>query len=358
MSIDERVLEEGDWTGPGAARTSCATPSVDLAVLEVARGGILRRGLAVDRCDAAVVTNVSADHLGEYGVHDLATMARVKAVVGSVVAPRGRVVLGADSQPLVELVAPATASPRRSPGSPSPPTTRSCSPTAPPAARPGSLAPRATSPAPAARTRPARPISELPFCFGGAADHNVANALAAAALASALGLPDAAIVAGLRSFAPTTPAAPTSPSSATSRCSSTSPTTPPASAASAPAHQPPRRPSPARRHRRRRRPPRRRHPRRRPRRPRAHARPRPRPRPRALPPRPRPRRGPRPAAPDPARPRRPRGRRRHRPRRGRRADVAASPGPAPATRGDPRARRPRRGPGRAAAPRRPLTPAP
>ena len=105
MSVAERPLEPGDWTGPAAARTVLRHPEVDLAVLEVARGGILRRGLAVDRCDAAAVLNVSADHLGEYGIHDLAAMARVKAVVGSIVAPHGRVVLGADSPPLVDLVA-------------------------------------------------------------------------------------------------------------------------------------------------------------------------------------------------------------------------------------------------------------
>jgi len=201
MSVDERLLEAGDWTGPGAARTVLRHPEVELAVLEVARGGILRRGLAVDRCDAAVITNVSDDHLGDHGVHDLQTMARVKAVVARVVAPGGRVVLGADSPPLVELVAS---------GHPFP------APLVWFALRhdhPQLLAHRAqsgeawfVSPAGAlTRARGAAeqalvPVAELPFCFAGAAHHNVANALAAAALAGALGLPDAAIVAGLRSF--------------------------------------------------------------------------------------------------------------------------------------------------------------
>jgi cyanophycin synthetase len=200
MSVDERPLEAGDWTGPGAARTVLRHPDVDLAVLEVARGGILRRGLGVDRCDAAAVLNVSADHLGEYGIHDLAAMARVKAVVGGIVTPRGRVVLGADSPPLVELV-------ERGHRFPAPVVWFSRRADHPTIARhlaaggeawlavDGRLC-RARGDA----CEPLVAIAELPFCFGGAAGHNVANALAAAALACALGLPDPAIVAGLRSF--------------------------------------------------------------------------------------------------------------------------------------------------------------
>jgi len=202
LSIDEHVIEEGDWTGPGAARLVLRHPGVDVAVLEVARGGILRRGLAVDRCGAAVVTNISADHLGEYGVDDLATMARVKAVVGSVVDPHGRVVLGADSQPLVDLVA----SGHRFPAP--------IAWFAQAADHPQLLAHRAAGGeawfvCPDGHLTRARgphedrlvAIAELPSCFGGAAEQNILNTLAAAALASALGLPDAAIVGGLRSFA-------------------------------------------------------------------------------------------------------------------------------------------------------------
>ena len=200
MSVDERPLEAGDWTGPGAARTVLRHPAVELAVLEVARGGILRRGLGVDRCDAAAVLNVSADHLGEYGIHDPAAMARAKAVVGGIVTPQGRVVLGADSPPLVELV-------ERGHRFPAPVVWFSRQAAHPTVARhlaaggeawlvvDGQLC-RARGAERAALVA----VAQLPFCFGGAAGHNVANALAAAALASALGLPDAAIAAGLRSF--------------------------------------------------------------------------------------------------------------------------------------------------------------
>ncbi len=200
MSVDERPLEAGDWTGPAAARTVLRHPAVDLAVLEVARGGILRRGLGVDRCDAAAVLNVSADHLGEYGIHDLAAMARVKAVVGSVVDPRGRVVLGADSPPLVDLVAAGHRFP-------APIAWFARDEQNPTVQRHLAAGGEAWFVAAGQLTRARGPrrdsllaVADIPFCFGGAAVHNVANALAAAALAGAMGLPDAAIVAGLRSF--------------------------------------------------------------------------------------------------------------------------------------------------------------
>ena len=200
MTVGERVLEEGDWTGPGAARIVLRHPEVELAVLEVARGGILRRGLAVDRCGAAVVTNISADHLGEYGVDDLATMARVKAVVGSVVAPHGRVVLGADSQPLIDLVA----SGHRFPAPIAWFALRADNPTVVAhRARGGEawfVADDHLTRARGEQTTPLVAVADLPSAFGGAAEHNVLNALAAAALAAALGIPDETIAAGLRAF--------------------------------------------------------------------------------------------------------------------------------------------------------------
>ena len=205
MSVDERPIEAGDWTGPGAARTVLRHPAVDLAVLEVARGGILRRGLGVERCDVAAILNVSADHLGEYGIHDLAAMTRAKAVVGSIVAPHGRVVLGADSPPLVDMVAAGHKFP-------APVVWFSLAaehPTVVQHLAAGGEAWFVSTDDHLVRGRSTPhgtihdrlcAVAELPFCFAGAARHNVANALAAAALAAGLGIPDAAIVAGLRSF--------------------------------------------------------------------------------------------------------------------------------------------------------------
>jgi UDP-N-acetylmuramyl tripeptide synthase len=83
----------GDYAGPAGARAVLRHPDVDFAVLETARGGLLRRGLAVRRADAAIVTNVSADHLGEYGVDTVDDIAETKLTVAHAVAASGMLVL-------------------------------------------------------------------------------------------------------------------------------------------------------------------------------------------------------------------------------------------------------------------------
>jgi len=96
LFIAGEALDSGDYSGPVGARTVLRERRVEAAVLETARGGILRRGLAVSRAHAAVVTNVSADHLGEYGIDDLGALADVKLTVASVVGATGLLVLNAD----------------------------------------------------------------------------------------------------------------------------------------------------------------------------------------------------------------------------------------------------------------------
>ncbi len=81
--VNGRRLVKGDCTGYWSARSILAAPDVDFAVLETARGGILKRGLAFDRCDVGVVLNVAADHLGLDGVDTIEDLAQVKAVVAS-----------------------------------------------------------------------------------------------------------------------------------------------------------------------------------------------------------------------------------------------------------------------------------
>ena len=98
--VDGTALDTGDYSGPAGARLVLRNDGVEAAVLETARGGILRRGLAVTRADAAIVTNVSADHFGEYGIHDLGALADVKLTVGSVLRPGGVLVLNADDATL------------------------------------------------------------------------------------------------------------------------------------------------------------------------------------------------------------------------------------------------------------------
>jgi UDP-N-acetylmuramyl tripeptide synthase len=99
--IDGRTLEGGDFSGPAGARTVLRQCEVEAAILETARGGLLRRGLAVQRAQVAVVTNVSDDHFGEYGIHDLDGLARVKLIVARAIDAKGWLVLNADDAVLV-----------------------------------------------------------------------------------------------------------------------------------------------------------------------------------------------------------------------------------------------------------------
>jgi cyanophycin synthetase len=102
--IDEYIVEKGDNTGPKSAMTILKDPTVEVAVLESARGGILRSGLAFDRSDVGVVLNVAADHLGLGDINTIEEMARVKSVVAEAVGPNGCAVLNADD-PLVAAMA-------------------------------------------------------------------------------------------------------------------------------------------------------------------------------------------------------------------------------------------------------------
>lgn len=87
--FDGEALEAGDFSGPQGARTALRQPGAEAAILETARGGLLRRGLALCRVDAAIVTNISVDHFGEYGIHDLDDLAMVKLTVARAVAEGG-----------------------------------------------------------------------------------------------------------------------------------------------------------------------------------------------------------------------------------------------------------------------------
>ncbi len=81
VTIDGKQITKGDCTGYWSARTVLASPDVEVAVLETARGGILKRGLAFDRCDVGICLNVSPDHLGLDGIETIEDLAQVKAVV-------------------------------------------------------------------------------------------------------------------------------------------------------------------------------------------------------------------------------------------------------------------------------------
>ncbi len=94
--IQNQMMMKGDCTGPVSSTFVLKDPTVDFAVLECARGGILKNGLAFQNCDVAVVTNISADHIGLGGIESMEQMAKVKAVVPETVFKHGYAILNAD----------------------------------------------------------------------------------------------------------------------------------------------------------------------------------------------------------------------------------------------------------------------
>lgn len=197
VSVGGVTLAEGDYSGPSGARLLLRRPEVEAAVLETARGGLLRRGLAVDRAAVAVVTNVVDDHLGEFGVQDTGALAEVKLLVTRALHAGGAVVLNADDPLLRERAASLSV----------PVVWFSLEPGRPELARHLAGGGRAALCEDGvlvlaeghARTVVAR-LDEVPSAMGGAARHNVANALAALGAAAALGVPPDAMARGLRRF--------------------------------------------------------------------------------------------------------------------------------------------------------------
>jgi UDP-N-acetylmuramyl tripeptide synthase len=195
----DETVASGDYSGPAGARLVVRDRRSEAAILEVARGGILRRGLAVSRADAAVVTNISSDHFGEYGIDDLAGLADVKLSVAAVIGARGCLVLNADDALLrmkarelaarYGLIAKAAwfahdwnqshLRKYREQGA------STC------AVRDGRLWLHD-----AEREQDLGLVTAMPLSIGGMADYNVANLAAAALLAVSLGIP-ASTIAGV-----------------------------------------------------------------------------------------------------------------------------------------------------------------
>lgn len=200
IEIDNHVVLRGDYSGPHAAATVLREPTVEHAVLEVARGGIMRRGLGFDECEVGVLLNIASDHLGERDIHTLDELARCKTVVIDATRRGGTAVLNADDPRVL-----AGAEWAR-----------------------GEIVYFTLDP----DSRPVRqhvrehgvaftvvdqhivmrqghveariiPVADVPITFEGHARFNVANALAAAGAAHALGLSLADIQMGLQTFHPT-----------------------------------------------------------------------------------------------------------------------------------------------------------
>ena len=104
VRVGNDVLDKGDYSGPGGARLLLRDQRLQAAFLEVARGGILRRGLPLRRATAALVTNVARDHLGQYGVNTLKALTEVKFVVRKALSEEGVLVLNADDDGLIHYM--------------------------------------------------------------------------------------------------------------------------------------------------------------------------------------------------------------------------------------------------------------
>ncbi|HET6583584.1 MAG TPA: Mur ligase family protein, partial [Nannocystaceae bacterium] len=198
ITIGRTMIEAGDCTGPGAARTLLRRRELQAAVLEAARGGLLRRGFVLPWCDAALITNVSDDHLGEFGIQTVDELAAAKAIVADIVPADGRVVLSADSAPLVRMRDRFAADVVWFTLDPEQRWVREhvakggegwwASPTGELVRARGSV--RESFGA----------IAQVPLAFGGAARHNVANVLGTCAVAVGLGIEAAVIRATIREF--------------------------------------------------------------------------------------------------------------------------------------------------------------
>jgi cyanophycin synthetase len=195
--INGRRVLAGDTTGPVSARLVLSEPEIDVAVLETARGGILRAGLGYEGSDVGVVTNVSGDHLGQDGIETLEDLADVKSLVVETVRKNGFAVLNADDPHVLAMagrvrgkiiyfsLVPDNIAVRRHLGA-------------------GGTAVfvknRMLVVARGQQVRRLLPVRRLPSSLEGLARHNIQNALAAAAACVGLGVSPEHIRAGLESF--------------------------------------------------------------------------------------------------------------------------------------------------------------
>ena len=199
--VGGREQAHGDMTGPRSAQAILGDPAVEVAVLETARGGLMRRGLGYDWADVAVMTNITRDHIGQDGLETLDDILHVKSLVAERVRDGGTLVLNADD--------PAGAVARRALGPraalPDRPLLARCEVGrgASPCGRRRHRVRRAQGLDPELGGRAARAIvriGSIPATFDGAATFNVANALAAVAACRALGVPAAVVRGALSRF--------------------------------------------------------------------------------------------------------------------------------------------------------------
>ena len=102
IKVGDTIIDTGDYSGPSGARMLLREPALEAAVLEVARGGLLRRGLPISEVDAAIITNVAEDHLGQYGINDLAGLTATKFMVAKALGKDKPLVLNADDTNILQ----------------------------------------------------------------------------------------------------------------------------------------------------------------------------------------------------------------------------------------------------------------
>ena len=197
IRVGEEILDHGDYSGPGGARTLLRHPKSEAVVLEVARGGLLRRGIGVERADGALITNIAADHLGEYGINTVEEMAEAKFIVRRALRDDAPLILNADDPESVRLA--GTLSNHiiwfgLHPDD-------------------GVLLTHLQNNGDAAylsdgwlvlaedgESRKIIETKDIPITFGGAARYNISNVLGAMALCHALGVDDEALAIGVQVF--------------------------------------------------------------------------------------------------------------------------------------------------------------
>ena len=198
--VQGEVIEPGDYSGPAGARAVLEAPGVQIGILETARGGMLLRGMGVTHNDVSVVTNVSADHLGQQGIDTVDQLAEVKAIITRVTRPHGWVVLNGEDPRVWAMRTGIRARPWVFTADSGAPAVRE-------ALGAGGRAMTVLDDhltvlrpdgAPDRLVR----VVDLPMALSGLSHHNVLNALAGAAAALGLGIDRDAVVEGLRTFRP------------------------------------------------------------------------------------------------------------------------------------------------------------
>jgi cyanophycin synthetase len=195
---DDDLVEAGDYSGFSGAAMALAQPGIDVAVLETARGGILLRGIGTDHNDVAVVTNVTEDHLDQYGIRTLDQLAEVKATITRITRPEGWDVLNADDPRVLAMRRLATGRPWLFSLDADHPAIRTT-------LAEGGRAISALDSALVVMTSGRHvhrllPVEDVPVTLAGISSNNLRNAMAAAAAALGAGISEAAVVEGLRSF--------------------------------------------------------------------------------------------------------------------------------------------------------------